>query len=280
MADRVVAKIGLTLPPEVVAKAAAAMRAHERRTGAAREAAADVKEYERLTGDSHLEMGENVAREFPAGLELTTRALVEAARDGHRGLDVFRAAVRRSRIVGRAKTVSLRRPITATRRNGPRSHGSRRALASAGSRGDPDEPPDDDAPGNRANLVGSEKDIQEFLLEQERKGGRGRVSVTCSYCHERTRGTRKQILGAPDEGLIGWWAAHECRPSLNPATTDVYSYECESCGWRNWRQPPNGVPRWHFEDCGNCGASLGTSHSGDRSLRLIHKQQWVDLQAD
>ena len=164
---------------------------------AALKAAAEIQEWESLTGDSFSEMGACYEQECPEAGSVTTTEMVEAARDGHRGWDVFRAAAMRNRVAntGRApRTAPVRKPTTATRRGGHRSHASRRSLAGAGSRGDPDEPSDDAKPGNRANLVGSEKEINDFLLEQEREDGRARIAVTCSYCNERTRGTRKTIL--------------------------------------------------------------------------------------
>lgn len=36
--------------------------------------------------------------------------------------------------------------------------------------------------------------------------------------------------------------------------------DCRECGWRNYSEPPNGVPGWHpAERCGGCGAELGVA---------------------
>ena len=134
----------------------------------------------------------------------------------------------------------------------PREH---RATSSASRRG----PPSDDGsgeparPGNRANVVTSSEQISDLLEDQASKGGRREIKVTCGTCFSTKRGAHAVLLGHG-----GWWANHSCLPAfVEPIRIEIAWTDCDACGWRNYIQPPNGVPTWHAAgDCGKCGAHL------------------------
>ena len=119
-----------------------------------------------------------------------------AARKWVRRLPAGRLHIDRHQQRTRSVAVS---PGTPGRERQPRSP-ARRTPARARA---PDEP-HERRPGNRANVVGSADEIRILLATEA--GCRGLLSVTCSYCYETRRGTRRILLG--DEQQPGWWAEH------------------------------------------------------------------------
>jgi hypothetical protein len=76
--------------------------------------------------------------------------------------------------------------------------------------------------------------------------------ATCGGLLEGGDRTDDEPLGVvrvgPDRGAEG-------RAARAPAVTSAY-VDC-SCGWRTYRQAPNGLPGWHWPDaCSGCGGAL------------------------
>lgn len=67
---------------------------------------------------------------------------------------------------------------------------------------------------------------------------------------------READLGSRGGAALGNGRARATAASAGRVATSAY-VDCLACGWRTYRQAPNGMPGWHWpERCASCGAAL------------------------